>query len=88
MNDRQGLLYHQSKWSLLCWEIKTDFKVTNELEQEEYKKQEGESTSPVMSDLQYQAKIQGEIICYQLQDEHVHISNTYQVHCLQGSSAV
>lgn len=70
--------------SPLSWKTKTDFKVTNES-----KKEEGESTSTIMSDLQFRANTQGEITCYHLlHDQHVHIWNSYQVHWLQGSSAL
>ena len=59
--------------SLLSRKRKTDLKVTNELEQEECEKEEGESTSTITPDLQFQANTQGEITCYQLHDQHVHI---------------
>lgn len=47
-------------------QIKTDFKVTKEQEQEECKKYVGKSTSTITSDLQFQANTKGEVICYQL----------------------
>jgi len=75
--------------SLLSWKMNTDFKVTNELEQEESEKKKEESTSTVMSDWQFQADTQGEITCYQLlHDQHVHISNSCLVHWLKGCSAL